>query len=253
MARSYLDEAIVLHRRPHGEADRVVTLLTKEHGKQTVIARGVRKPQARNAAGLDLFAHSNVELMPGRGFTVLIRAQNLDEVWPTADLERTACLSVLCEAVGAATSEGLEAPEVFDLALTAKEQMRDPANPPEATLLAALLQLGEVVGYKPELDDCYLCNHPVNDNAQWFVPSQGSVIHGQCRTLETRAMRCVPGAIPLLRSVASGVPAKPGDETVTYDGIRLLTSHLAYQLDHRFHSVVLLSELAKDQPVAVSI
>jgi len=47
---TYSDEGIVLRRIDYGEADRILTVLTLEHGKIGVIARGVRKSQSRLAS-----------------------------------------------------------------------------------------------------------------------------------------------------------------------------------------------------------
>ena len=64
---AYVDDAVVLRRVDYGEADRVLTVLTREHGKVGVIARGARKARARMAGQTDLFAHSRMQLARGRG------------------------------------------------------------------------------------------------------------------------------------------------------------------------------------------
>jgi len=64
---TYSDEGIVLRRIDYGEADRILTVLTLEHGKIGVIARGVRKSQSRLASRTDLFTRSRMQLARGRG------------------------------------------------------------------------------------------------------------------------------------------------------------------------------------------
>lgn len=61
-----IDTAIVLKRVNYGESDRVLTLLTKEHGKISVFAKGVRKPKSRLAGGIELLSLSEVGYLEGK-------------------------------------------------------------------------------------------------------------------------------------------------------------------------------------------
>jgi DNA repair protein RecO (recombination protein O) len=58
---------IVLKRTNYGEADRIVTLLTPDYGKLRLMARGVRKPKAKLAGGIELFSVSDVSFIRGKG------------------------------------------------------------------------------------------------------------------------------------------------------------------------------------------
>lgn len=62
-----VSKGIVLTRVDYGEADRIVTLLTPDHGKIRVMARGVRKIKSRMAGGVELFSVSDITYMAGRG------------------------------------------------------------------------------------------------------------------------------------------------------------------------------------------
>lgn len=59
-------EAIILRRTNFGEADRILNLLTPEHGKVSAIAKGVRKARSKLAGGLELFATCDVTILRGR-------------------------------------------------------------------------------------------------------------------------------------------------------------------------------------------
>lgn len=60
-------KAIILRRTNYGEADRVLQLLTPERGKIAVMAKGVRREKSKLAGGIELFAVSDVVLVPGKG------------------------------------------------------------------------------------------------------------------------------------------------------------------------------------------
>jgi DNA repair protein RecO len=58
---------IVLSRIDYGEADRIVTVLTPDQGKLSLMARGVRKPKSKLAGGIELFSISDISFIQGKG------------------------------------------------------------------------------------------------------------------------------------------------------------------------------------------
>jgi len=58
---------IILNRTNFGEADRILTILTPDHGKLRLMARGVRKIKSKLAGGIELFSTSNITFIEGRG------------------------------------------------------------------------------------------------------------------------------------------------------------------------------------------
>src|SRR5205085_581911 len=62
-----LSSGIVLSRTNYGEADRILTLLTPDHGKLRLMARGVRKVKSKLAGGIELFSVSDITFIRGRG------------------------------------------------------------------------------------------------------------------------------------------------------------------------------------------
>ena len=63
--RLYRDRAVVLRQHKLGEADRIVTLLTREHGLVRAVAKGVRRTRSKFGSRLEPFAHIDVQLHPG--------------------------------------------------------------------------------------------------------------------------------------------------------------------------------------------
>jgi DNA repair protein RecO len=62
-----ITEGIILSRTNYGEADRIITLLTPDHGKLRLMAKGVRKINSKLAGGIELFCTSNISFIKGRG------------------------------------------------------------------------------------------------------------------------------------------------------------------------------------------
>jgi DNA repair protein RecO (recombination protein O) len=59
-------KAVVLSRRNFAEADRILTVITPEHGKMSLIAKGVRRPKSKLAGGIELFAVNDLTILPSR-------------------------------------------------------------------------------------------------------------------------------------------------------------------------------------------
>mgnify|MGYP006300948005 CR=1 FL=1 len=74
----YRDEAIVLRTQKLGEADRIVTLLTRRHGRVRCVARGVRKTTSRIGARLEPFGHVDVQLYEGRNLDTVNQVDSID-------------------------------------------------------------------------------------------------------------------------------------------------------------------------------
>ena len=76
----YRDEAIVLRTHKLGEADRIITLLTRQHGRVRAVAKGVRKTTSRWGSRLEPFTHVDLQLAEGRNLDVITQADTLDAV-----------------------------------------------------------------------------------------------------------------------------------------------------------------------------
>ena len=76
--RLYRCEAIVLGRMDLGEADRILTLYSRQHGKLRVIAKGARRPLSRLGPHLEYFSRSQLMLARGRELDVVTGAETQD-------------------------------------------------------------------------------------------------------------------------------------------------------------------------------
>ena len=76
--RLYRTEAIVLKRRDFGEADRLLTVFTPEHGKLVLLAKGVRKTKSRKAGHVELFTHGTWLVARGRTWDLVTQADTIE-------------------------------------------------------------------------------------------------------------------------------------------------------------------------------
>ena len=74
----YRDEAIVLRTHKLGEADRIITLLTRQHGRVRAVAKGVRRTTSRFGSRLEPFTHVDLQLAEGRNLDVITQAETIE-------------------------------------------------------------------------------------------------------------------------------------------------------------------------------
>ncbi|RJR30293.1 DNA repair protein RecO [Candidatus Microgenomates bacterium] len=115
MFKSYKTDGIILSRRNIGEADKLITLYTREFGKKTVIAKGIRRITSRRAPYLELFSYISLVLHRGKTLDIVTEVENRETFsLLRKKLERIAFVYIALELVNRLTAEGVEQSVVFD-------------------------------------------------------------------------------------------------------------------------------------------
>jgi DNA repair protein RecO (recombination protein O) len=114
--RHIKDEAIVIKRRNYGEADRLLTIFTKNNGKLTIKATGVRKIQSRRSSHIELLNYAQVALYKGRSIPVLTEVATVNN-YPDikGDLAKVGFAYHMCELIDGLCPENQENSAVFAL------------------------------------------------------------------------------------------------------------------------------------------
>jgi len=112
-----VDQAIVLKRQEFGEADRIVTFLTRKSGKLTGMVKGARRSKSKMAGGIELFSQSSVTFMLGKGEMKTIISTRLETHYGNIakDVTRTMWAYEALKFLDKATEEGC-GPAYFDMA-----------------------------------------------------------------------------------------------------------------------------------------
>lgn len=113
-------KGVVLTRTNFGEADRIITFLTPDHGKIRVMAKGVRKIKSKLAGGVELLSVSQITYIPGKKDIQTLVSTRLDTHFGNIvhDLERTMFAYELLKQINRATEDEAE-PEYFAVLVTA--------------------------------------------------------------------------------------------------------------------------------------
>ena len=202
---TYVTEGVVLRRVDYAEADRVLTVLTRDHGKLGVIARGVRKAGSRLAASTDLFARSRMQLARGRGeLEVLTQAEHVGATIGLGDARRAACASVCAELADRVLESNHPDEEMFELVAGALDDCADPRRDPRGALVWLTRRMIDRLGYAPQLHECAACNAALPEADAWFSAAAGGLLCARCAPVDLGAVSCSVRVIKVLRVAAAG-------------------------------------------------
>jgi DNA repair protein RecO (recombination protein O) len=168
---------VVLRQHKLGEADRIVTLLTRDHGLVRAVAKGVRRTRSKFGARLEPFAHIDVQLHPGRNLDIVTQVQAIDAFAAdiVSDYGRYTCACAMLEtAERLAGEERAPMPALHRLTVAALRAVADGSRARELVLDSYLLRAMGVAGWAPALTECARCAAPGPHRA-FHVAAGGSV------------------------------------------------------------------------------
>jgi len=197
--RTYRSEAIVLRRSDFGEADRLLTLFSREFGKIRALAKGARKPQTRKTGHVELFMRTNFLFAKGRNIDIITQAE-LVEAYPALreDLVRTTYAAYAVELLDNLTAEGDRDLRKYNLLAETLGWFAETDNIRIAARTYELHLLSRA-GYQPQLFNCVACQEPVKEQDQYFSAELGGLICPSCRQKDRQAQPISAVAVKVLR------------------------------------------------------
>jgi DNA repair protein RecO (recombination protein O) len=236
MTHLYRDTGIVLRTYRLGEADRIVVLFTKGHGKVRAVAKGVRKTKSKFGARLEPTSHVALQLYEGRELDIVTQAETVDHFrLIREDLDRIARASSMLEAVDQLAQEGEANPQLYQMLVGALRSLAG-HNPP-LVVPAFFLKLLALEGYRPVVEACAECGEEQELVA--FDLESGGVL---CQP-HRRGARVTADAVSLLQQILGGQLGaalnEPGSPA-THEVDHLATRAMEHHLERRLRSVSVL-------------
>ncbi len=178
--RLYRVQAIVIRRRDWGEADRLLTLYTREQGKMQAVAKGARKPASRKSGHVELFTHVQLLIARSRSIDIITQAETVRAHRRLREsLERSTLAHYFAELLDRFTGESEPELSLFELLNSALGWL---CQSDDLRLVARYyeLRLLELAGFQPELYNCPHCNKKLEAVDSFFSPAQGGVLCPKC-------------------------------------------------------------------------
>ena len=200
---SYRAEAIVLRTHKLGEADRIITLLTRERGKVRAVAKGVRRTKSKFGARLEPFSRVDLLVYEGKTLDIITQAESLNAYGQDLALDYslwTAGQTMLETADRLTPEDSISAESQYLLLVGALRTLVSGEHAAGLVLDAYLLRSLSMAGYSPTLSACVICG--VAGTQPFFHVSTGGALCVEHRVPGSVAPR--PESFELMQALMTG-------------------------------------------------
>ena len=231
-------QGLVLRRTEYNDHDVLLTILTRDQGRLTAKARGLRRKNSPLTAQCQLLAFAEFTLFEYRGMYTINEAQTI-ELFPELrrDIVKLSLATYFAQVAETVSQEDLPSPELQALVLNcfyALCRLREPEGKIKAVFE---LRCACIAGYFPDLIGCHVCGSGV---PEYIDLSAGRLECGSCRSPDSGGIRMPvsPGVLEAMRYVAYCGPKKLfsfqiGEESVCQMG-SVTEAYLTTQLERGF-------------------
>jgi len=238
--RSQRVEAIVLKHADFGEADRLLTLYTRELGKLRALAKGARRPGSRKGGHLEPFTRTRLQLASGRDLFIVNQAEAIEAYSTlTENLEALGYASYVVELLDRFSADHEANQAVYCLVrdtlarLAAGDDLQLAVRYYEVRLL-------DQTGFRPELQACLNCRKAIQAQDQYFSFEQGGVLCPDCGPRDPAARPISLAALKVLRhlqrsSYQEAQRAKPS-ASVALELETLMNAYVTYLLERSLNT-----------------
>lgn len=246
--RSFRVDAVVLRHNDYGEADRMLTLYTRQLGKARAIAKGARKIASRKAGHIEPFTHVRLQLAKGKDMLLITQADTVDAYLALRDdLILTSQAAYVLELLDRFSYEDeTENPSTFRLLTETLSRLASKADPWLAIRYYEI-RLLDHVGFRPQLFECTNCGRDIQPEDQYFSFSAGGVICPSCGRGLPNLWRISMETLKYLRhfqrsSYAEASRARPGPE-VQKEAENLMQGYFTYLLERELNTPGFLKKI----------
>ena len=242
----YRDQAIVLRTQKLGEADRIITLFTREHGRIKAVAKGVRRTKSRWGARLEPGSHVDLQLSSGRTFDTVTQAVSIENFGDALSLDYqrwTVACAILEAAERFVSQEHEPALQQYLLVVGALKALAHETYDPSLILDAYLLRSLAVAGYAPSLTNCSRCDAP--GPHKFFSLVGGGSVCAACKP--SAAPTPHPETLELMQALLSGdwAPATVSEPRYRREASGLIAAYLQWHLERGLRSLPLVERNAE--------
>jgi DNA repair protein RecO (recombination protein O) len=242
----YRDDALILRVQKLGESDRIITMLTRRHGRIRAAAKGVRRTSSRFGARLEPFGHVDVQIAgdlgnPHRTLHTVRQVESIELYGKQlgSDYPRYTTASAIAETAERLTPiEQEPSLRLFQLTLGALRALSVAEHASTLVLDAFLLRAMGSAGWAPALEDCAICGTPGRHAA--FAVTAGGAVCPDCRP--PGSARPAPSTLELMVALTAGDwrIADASDNQHRRECSGLVAAHLQWHLERGLRSLPLV-------------
>ena len=237
----YKVEGIVLRETDYKDNDKLLTILTKDQGRLTARARGVKSKTSKLKSGCQLLTYSEFSIFENRGFHTIQEAVPLEMfIELRTDLELLALASYFAQVAEKLAQEDFPTPNLLSLTLNCVYALCRLKKPQLQVKAAFELSAACLAGYEPDLSGCEHCGR---EYPEYFCVQQGMLHCKQCPGGPEQGLRMPisEAALAAMRHIAYGEKNKMFSFQTTPAVLKQLSgiteTYLKMQLEQSFSAL----------------
>jgi DNA repair protein RecO (recombination protein O) len=234
-------EAVVLRHTDYGEADRILSLYTRQLGKTRALVKGARKVTSRKAGHLEPFTYVKLQLAKGRDLLLVTQADTIEAYLPLGeDLLLMSHASYVIELLDRLTyDDGAENSPIFRLLTDTLARLASRSDP-WLVIRYYEMRLLDHLGFRPQLLKCANCGREILAEDQFFSYSAGGVVCPNCGRGVPNLTHISVDALKYLRhfqrsSYAEAARARPSPE-IQSETENLMQGYFTYLLERELNT-----------------
>lgn len=179
----YTTEALILKTSDFGEADRILTVFTKDRGKVGALAKGVRRMESRKGGNVDQLNYVLISLAEGRDLDVVTEVEALSSFHRIKEELKLAVLGYyVAELIDRFFKDEQSSYQIFRSALMTLSRLDKRSSSVRKLLALRLFELDLLgdLGYIPQFRSCVVCGSPIRQSGCFFDANQGGILCCEC-------------------------------------------------------------------------
>lgn len=205
MFERYRTKGIIIKKEDRGEADQFLTVYTKDFGKLEIVGKGIRKITSKLRSGADILYLSEIEFIQGRAYKTLTDAILLEKFKNLRkDLKRLALTYRISDVLDTLI-KGQEPDEknwqLIGEVFKKLDNLQFKVYNIQLIYHYFIWNLFSLLGYKPELFNCAVCQKKLLPDELYFSSGEGGVICKKCFARMKKGLEIKPGVVKILRLI----------------------------------------------------
>jgi DNA repair protein RecO (recombination protein O) len=249
--RAFRTPAIILKRRDMNEADRLLTVLTPNHGKIDVIAKGARKLTSQKTGHVELYTRADLLVHRGREIGIAAQAEMVEPYLRLReDLQRGAYASYAVELLDRFTGDSDEDTHRLFILLDETLGRLCSEKDPRLVIRYYEIRLLELVGYRPELFRCVQEHEDLQPEEQFFsYVLGGAVCPRHAANSNVSLIRLPLTILKLLRHIQRSPYSQVKSLQITGslhdEAERLILGYITFLLERKLQSVEFIHRIRR--------
>lgn len=234
-------DGLVLREVPYNDTDKLLTVLTRDHGKMTLRARGVNRKKSQLVPACQLLAFSEFTVFENRGFHTINEAQTKTMfLGLRSDLELLSLASYFAQVAEVLSQEDFPNPQLLSLTLNAMYALETLKKPQLLVKAAFELRAACLAGYTPQLSGCAVCGNTAPDR---FNVRHGILQCAACQSADMDGLRMPvdQGLLMAMHYVVLSEASRLFSFSLSDEALRCLSelteTYLATQLERGFYTL----------------